>query len=124
MRRRTNDTRIPNEFIRKGAREYNECYRLGPLREGLYVHVDEGIAHRIASAYEDLLTDDSSNPAVIRAYTALRVEVSQQWDYATREMGIRFESWTKPGQPYANSEEMLADLRLNRHLFFFQGGTP
>ena len=49
-------------------------------------------------------------------------DIREQWDYATKKMGIKFEPWTQPGQPYKNSAEMVADVRNNHHLYFFRGG--
>jgi hypothetical protein len=74
----------------------------------------------IADAYGKM-QHDPSDPAVKQSYDALKSEVDQQWDHAQKS-GIKFEPWSKEGQPYANSKEMMEDVAKNKHLYFFQGG--
>lgn len=115
--------RVPNALVREGAQAYNAAVGLGRIPEGHYVPVDEGLARQIADAYDALPAVDQS-PETIRAYEALGREIDDQWNYATEEMGVNFEPWTKEGQPYANSAEMVSDIRDNQHLYFFTGGEP
>jgi hypothetical protein len=75
----------------------------------------------IADEY-DKLRHNPNDPAVQKAYGALRNDINDQWNYATDKMGIKFEPWDKEGQPYANSKEMAADVKNNKHLYFFTGG--
>ncbi len=124
-RRITNTCREPNEYVRKAAQVYNAQYGFRKIIESLYVPVDANRARRIADAYDALPIDDSGNPAVRRAYRQLAVEIEQQWDFAIDFMGMTFEPWTYEGQPYNTiSAEMCADVRNNRHLYFYQGGDP
>jgi hypothetical protein len=88
-----------------------------------YVEVDQQRAGRIADLYDALPADDRGNPAVTKAYAALAREVQAQWDFA-QSRGMTFTPWTRPGQPYATSQEMADDVALNRHLYFYQGGEP
>jgi hypothetical protein len=78
-------------------------------------------AKEIADAY-DAMKHEPDNPAVKASYDAFKRDIDEQWDYATKDMGVTFEPWNKPGQPYANSREMRADVRNNHHLYFFRGG--
>jgi len=117
--------REPNEFIRASAQAYNQKHGLERTIDDLYVAVDVNRARRIADAYEALTLDDSSDPAVLSAYSQFEIEIERQWKYARMKMGMTLEPWTQKGQPYAtNSTEMRSDVRRNRHLYFFQGGEP
>jgi hypothetical protein len=62
------------------------------------------------------------SPETVKAYEALAKEVNDQWDFAVENLGINFEPWNEDGQPYANSREMMEDVRNNNHLYFFRGG--
>jgi hypothetical protein len=79
------------------------------------------LAKRIADAY-DKMPHSPNDPAVEKSYDSLKKDIDDQWDYAKDKMGIKFEPWKKDGQPYANSKEMVADVKNNKHLYFFQGG--
>ena len=60
------------------------------------------------------------HPKIQRSYRVFRQHVAQQWDMLTAA-GYRFEPWHgETEQPYANSAEMLADLRENKRLFYFR----
>lgn len=113
----------PNPVVRNLADNYNKQLGLAPIEHGHYVPVDESLAQKIAKAYDDLPEIDRS-PETINAYQALAKEISDQWDFAVENLGIKFEPWVKEGQPYANSMEMMKDVRDNNHMYFFQGGDP
>ena len=113
----------PNPVIRGLADNYNTQRNLAPITHGHYVPVDESLAQQIAKAYDELPEIDRS-PETLNAYQALAKEVSDQWDFAVKNLGIKFEPWVGEGQPYANSLEMVKDVRDNNHLYFFQGGDP
>ena len=113
----------PNPVIRGLADNYNTQRNLAPITHGHYVPVDESLAQKIAKAYDELPEIDRS-PETLNAYQALAKEVSDQWDFAVKNLGIKFEPWVGEGQPYANSLEMVKDVRDNNHLYFFQGGDP
>ncbi len=116
--------REPNPAIRVGAQRYNELIGLPPITENHYVRVDEARARAIADAYDALPLTDEGNPDVARSYAALAAETKQQWDFAVRWLGMTFEPWNIPGQPYADSRQMMADVRRTNHLYFFTGGEP
>ena len=116
-------SRQPNENVRKIADDYNAQSGQNPIEHGHYVSVDESLAQRIAKAY-DALPEVDRSPETIQAYEALAKEVGDQWDFAVNNLGVTFEPWTKEGQPYANSREMVKDVRDNNHIYFFQGGDP
>ena len=113
----------PNPVVRGLADNYNTQRNLAPITHGHYVPVDESLAQKIAGAYDELPEIDRS-PETLNAYQALAKEVSDQWDFAVKNLGIKFEPWVGEGQPYANSMEMMKDVRDNNHMYFFQGGDP
>lgn len=116
--------RAPNAAIRAATQAYNRLQGLPPLAEDHYVRVDETVACAIADAYDRLPDVDRDDPAVAIAYDAFRSEIAAQWHFASNDLGFRFEAWVRPGQPYADSQQMTDDLRRNRRLFFFTGGEP
>jgi len=72
-----------------------------------------------ARAY-DAAPHDPTHPRVVRSYRYFRQHIAAQWDMLTAA-GYRFEPWHgDQEQPYANSAAMLADLRTNKHLFYFR----
>lgn len=118
----------PNEELRSIADTYTLIHRyaydLGGVYRGHYVKVDEERARTIAAAYESLEDfEDTRNADTIDAYEALREELVDQWNYIVWSE-YTLEPWTQDGQPYANSAEMRADVRDNKHLYFFTGGEP
>lgn len=115
--------RAANPKIRNVAQTYNERVVLPPIQDNNYVPVDEDEARRLADAYDVLPDVDRASPAVAEAYDALRAEIQAQWKFAISKLKIRFEPWTYQGQPYANSQEMMDDVRHGR-LFFYTGGEP
>lgn len=110
----------PAPAVAEGADKYNEKFGRPAIDATVKPH-DPEFAKRVADAY-DVMKHESETPAVKKSYQAMANEVKKQWDYATKEMGMKFEPWTKEGQPYANSKEMVNDVRDNKHLYFFQGG--
>lgn len=63
---------------------------------------------------------EPSHPQVARSYRTLRQHIGAQWDMLTKA-GYTFEPWHgETEQPYADSAAMLADLRENKHLFYFR----
>lgn len=118
----------PNPQIQREAQDYCRRYGLPPIDHSKYIHVDQLRAGRIADAYDAMPLDDSDNPAVAIAYTALAQEVVQQWQWAV-DHGMVFEPWTGEGEAYAGADDYAdaftpdADI-FHRHLYFFTGGEP
>ena len=122
--------RDPDELMRKAA-DLNADWLLEGVRgfatehgrvfePGHYATPDER-ATEIADAYE-AMEHKPNDPAVKAAYNALKRDIDQQWKHGTEKLGIHFEPWKQPGQPYENSAQMMEDVRKNHHLYFFQGG--
>jgi hypothetical protein len=103
--------------------DYNAQNGLPPVDHSQYHPLDEGFGRRVADAYDRLQEDNSADPQVRASYDALIRETKAQWDHLVKA-GYKLEPWTQEGQPYANSHEMVADVKNNKHLYFYQGGEP
>ena len=79
--------------------------------------LDEDNSKMIADAYDNLV-DDPKNPEVIKAYKALADETLSQYQ-SIIDKGYKLEIWKGKGEPYANSTEMIQDVRDNKHLYIF-----
>lgn len=80
--------------------------------------IDVDAAKQTADAYE-AMPHAPEDPAVAASYGALGDEASDQFKFLAEQAGVRIEPWTKPGQPYANSAEMIADVTKNNRLYYF-----
>lgn len=110
----------PKLSVAEHADQYNKEQNQDKINTGTVSH-DPNFAKRTADAF-DQMQHTPNEPKTAAAYQAMKNDVDKQWDYATQKMGMKFEPWDKPGQPYANSKEMAADVKNNNHLYFFQGG--
>lgn len=107
-----------NENIQDISKRYVESIGIPHNPHNAAVSVNEDAAKRIADYYQQAV-DSPNDPAVKKAYTSLANEVVNQWK-AFEQDGYIAEPWTKEGQPYANSREMMADVRNNKHIYYFQ----
>lgn len=109
-----------NSDLREIADRYNALQGMYPCVRGHYVEVNHTLAREIALAYEalpEVFDDDMTG----NAYFSLELEVMAQFRSLV-DAGYTFQPWQQEGQPYKNSAEMMADVRENKHLWFFQGG--
>lgn len=72
----------------------------------------------IADEYE-AMEHRPQDPEVQSAYRALKDETLAQHDDLVAA-GYVMEPWEKEGQPYANSGEMMDDVRNNKHVYYFK----
>ena len=107
----------PDERLSPIADEYIKSNGLKPMVTEKITSLDEERSKAIADIYEEA-EDQSDNPEVQKAYQALADETKKQYD-ALIAAGYTVEVWENDGQPYNNSQEMLADLRNNKHLYIF-----
>lgn len=79
----------------------------------------------IADAYTAMPAVD---PAALSSYDALKQEIKQQYNYATRNLGIKIEPTDE--DPYGFNggtpahEQLFNDVRNNQHLGVWRGGNP
>ena len=85
-------------------------------------NVDSELAKSIKDAYDQLPVDDSSNPAVIKAYQASAREIDKQFEFLTKKIGIKVEFTEK--DPYPNSDALFEDIMKNKRMLIFKGGEP
>lgn len=111
--------RVKND-VAFAADEFNQRSGRPVIDTNTKAHNPE-FAKRVADAY-DQMQHNPNDPKVKASYTAMKSDVDKQYDYAINKMGMHFEPWTREGQPYANSKEMVKDVKDNHHLYFFQGG--
>jgi len=72
-----------------------------------------------AKAYEEL-PHDPENPRLKKSYKAFHHHITQQYNMLI-EAGYELEPWTgETEQPYADSKEMLADVRDKKHLYYYR----
>lgn len=92
---------------RDGAKEY--AFKAG-IEQDDTIDYTKTVANRaranaIADAYDELPVDDKE---AYESYDALAGEVEAQFDYMTKELGIKVEF--VDADPYKNSKEMFADV--------------
>jgi len=106
--------REPNKDVIKVSEKYKKDNNIDtPAAEKIY-ELDLDNSKDIADEYENL-TDAPNDPKVKKAYTALANEVTSQFNALT-DAGFEVEVYEGKGEPYANSQEMLDDLRKNKRL--------
>lgn len=115
--------RQPIAWLQDAIDDYvSTTFRNRSVVRGHYVVNNDAEQTAIAFYYDNAPTCDDSMD-VIQAYNALIVEIVLQYTYAVNTIGITFEAWEDADtQPYANSEAMQADVRENKHLFYYTGG--
>ena len=79
--------------------------------------IDVDRSRTIADAY-DKMEDNPSDPEVQEAYNSMAEETMEQHKYM-QDSGYEIEIFEGEGEPYANSEEMIKDLKENKHMFVF-----
>jgi hypothetical protein len=114
--------RAANDDVRRISEDYVKGAGMQYRPHGQAIPVNEDLAKRIADHYE-AEKDNPNAPEVKKAYTALANETVNQWK-AFEKAGYTATPWTGEGQPYANSAEMMKDVRDNKHLYYFttEGG--
>jgi hypothetical protein len=110
--------RFSNEDVRRVAQGYVARTGIPYRPHASAIPVKEELAKRIADFY-DAAVDSPTAPEVRKAYQALANETVEQWK-AFEKAGYTAEPWTGEGQPYADSAEMMADVKNNKHLFYFK----
>jgi hypothetical protein len=99
-----------------------EALGLPDTEETSVKKIDTEFAKKIKDAYDALPVDDSKNPEVAAAYNKAVKEIDEQFQYLTKDLGIKVE-FIKD-DPYKNSEEMFEDIINNKRLKVYQGGEP
>lgn len=98
---------IANSYMKSLGMVYTPVEKITKL--------DEGLSKRIARAYDEM-KDDPNNKEVKAAYEAMVKETIDQYDAIVKE-GYNVE--INNTEPYANSEAMINDLRVNKKMNIF-----
>lgn len=112
---------VGNSKIIEGINRYQTAHGNPPIQSTKNIPLNQDLSKKTADYFEKT-PHNPNNPEVQKSYNSLKTDISDQWNHATKDMGIKFEPWTKEGQPYKNSAEMMKDVRNNHHLYFYQGG--
>jgi hypothetical protein len=97
--------------------KYKEQKGIDTLDPVPVTKLDENKSMRIADEYE-ALEDSPNDPEVQTAYEALANETLDQFKIIA-DAGVKVELWDGEGEPYRNSEELIKDVRDNKHMYVF-----
>jgi ADP-ribosyltransferase-like protein len=111
----------PNDQVANSAQRYNAARGHGQIDHTPQELPAQEERNRLADSY-DRAKHEPENPAVARAYDAMKRETLDQFNHAKNDLGIKFD-FTKD-DPYKSAEEMQKDVRENHHLSTFTEGTP
>ena len=64
------------------------------------------------------MENNPEDPKTKSAYEALSKEVQMQYNQMISD-GVEVEIWEGTGEPYANSDQMIKDVRDNNHLYIY-----
>lgn len=114
----------PQNFLHDLAREYHSQHKdrfgLDLPVEGGEFKFDPDLSRKTALAFEKA-RHNPTHPFVKKSYDQFKKELYAQYEFL-KSKGIKFEPWTQPGQPYANSKEMAKDVLENKRIKYFLGG--
>jgi hypothetical protein len=79
--------------------------------------IDTENSREIADVYESL-EDSPNDPKVQEAYSLMADETAAQHQEIINA-GYEVEIWNGEGEPYANAQEMIDDVRENKHMWIF-----
>lgn len=116
--------REANDDVRNARNEFMRSRGIDPEQkiEETYAEVDESFAKRVADWYDStpVKYDDAK---MLAAYKQMGAETLDQYNHLV-EQGYEIIPWGGTGQPYADSSDMLDDIRENKRLFYFKSINP
>jgi hypothetical protein len=107
----------PNPETAQISEEYKKSKGIKEGPGSNITKLDTDRAMKIADAY-DQMEDTPNDPEVQKAYQKLADETLDQFNAIT-DKGYTVELWEGEAEPYANSEEMIKDLKDNKHMYIF-----
>ena len=107
----------PNPETKTIADKYKKDKGIETVEGESFKEIDTEKSKKISDAYA-AMEDNPNDPEVKAAYEAMATETVEQHK-AIDEAGYTFEIWEGEGEPYANSSEMIADVRDNKHMYIF-----
>lgn len=116
--------REANEDVRRIRNAFMDDRGIEPEAriEDTYAEVDPEFAKRLADWYEtaEVNYDD---PKMLAAYRQFGKETLDQYKYLV-DQGYEMIPWAGKGQPYADSADMIEDLRTNKRLYYYKTINP
>jgi hypothetical protein len=115
--------REANDDVRSVRNDYmrDRGIKAEPI-EDTYAEVDESFAKRYADWFESQPAS-TTNPETRAAYKAFSEETLDQYQYL-KDRGYEIIPWAGEGQPYADSADMIDDVRKNKRVFYFKTINP
>jgi hypothetical protein len=110
---------VYNSEIRNCAFKYAAIVGLPYHQAQTYRPVQENVSKCIADLF-DAMPHAPMNPLVRASYEQFVQEIIDQYHFAVETMGLCVEPYLSPGQPYESSREMIDDIRLHKHLYYFK----
>jgi hypothetical protein len=107
----------PNEETAQISKTYKEKEGISSSEGSKIEQVDTERAMSIADAYE-AMKDAPDSPEVQEAYNAMADETAKQHQ-AILDSGYEVEIWEGEGEPYANAQEMIDDVKNNKHMYIY-----
>lgn len=105
-------TRVAAAYVKKAfGREYDP--------HTSYDEAPEARLKEIADYFQNVAKHQPDAPEVLRSYRAMARETIEQYN-AMIAAGIKPEPYRGKGEPYASSEDMMRDVRENKHLYFLR----
>jgi hypothetical protein len=104
------------ESVQNNAKEYKKKIENKERTNEAVPSIFKNVSKMISDAYIDM-PESSDAPEVKEAYDVLEKETLDQYDFIVSK-GLKVVKHTGTDEPYANSNEMLQDLRENNTLKF------
>ncbi len=107
----------PNPETAEISAQYKKANNIDPNPGEKIESIDIDRAMQIADAFE-AMEDTPNDPEVQKTYKMLADETKSQYD-AIKNAGYTVEIWEGEGEPYANAQEMIDDVKNNKHMYIF-----
>lgn len=116
--------REANEDVRRIRNRFMDERGIEPEAriEDTYAEVDPDFAKRLADWYETAKVN-YDDPKMLEAYRQFGKETLDQYKYLV-DQGYEMIPWAGKGQPYADSADMIEDLRKNKRLYYYKTVNP
>ena len=116
--------REANDNVRSIRNSFMDSRGIKPDQqiEDTYADVDPEFAKRVANWFESAKSN-YDDPKTIAAYRQFGKETKDQYQYLV-DNGYTITPWAGEGQPYADSADMLDDVRNNKRLYYFKTINP
>lgn len=116
--------REANEDVRRIRNAFMDDRGIEPeVRiEDTYAEVDPDFAKRLADWFETAKVN-YDDPKMLAAYRQFGKETLDQYKYLV-DQGYEMIPWAGKGQPYADSADMIEDLRKNKRLYYYKTVNP